>query len=203
MAAGTRFEFVQEQFDLTCADLGRYAIACAVAASAAVPVLMSTIMMRNRAGRRGCPGTDAVALGLQARHFASRQLHCASKLRSDFDAEARPCIHLLDGGLADNLGLRSPLEAVFTHDDAWHLVQRLGYRQGAQGGVHRRHCQHRARSAPAPCFVDPCHRAGAAGVQRHSDRSPFPRNQGTARRRPRTLGVGHQDPAQGRRRHDR
>lgn len=126
MAAGTRFEFVQEQFDLICANLGRYSVARAVAASAAVPVLMSPIMLSNRAGRCGYPNTDAVALGLQARRLSSRQLHYASKLRSYLDAEARPYIYLLDGGLADNLGLRSPLETVFMHDDAWHLVQRLG-----------------------------------------------------------------------------
>jgi NTE family protein len=126
MAAGTRFEFVQEQFDLICADLGRYSVARAVAASAAVPVLMSPIMLSNRAGRCGYPSTGTITQGLQARRLSSRQLHYASKLRSYLDAEARPYIYLLDGGLADNLGLRSPLETVFMHDDAWHLVQRLG-----------------------------------------------------------------------------
>ena len=35
-AAGTRFEFAQEQFDMMCADLGRYSVVRAVAASAAV-----------------------------------------------------------------------------------------------------------------------------------------------------------------------
>ncbi len=126
MAAGTRFEFVQEQFDLMCADLGRFSIARAVAASAAVPVLMSPIMLSNRAGRCGYPDTTSVEQGLQARRLSSRQLHYANKLRSYLDAEARPYVYLLDGGLADNLGLRSPLETVFMHEDAWHLVQRLG-----------------------------------------------------------------------------
>jgi len=42
------------------------------------------------------------------------------------DADERPHIHLLDGGLADNLGLRSPLEAVFMQDGAWTLAQRVG-----------------------------------------------------------------------------
>jgi NTE family protein len=126
MAAGTRFEFVQEQFDLMCADLARFSIARAVAASAAVPVLMSPIMLSNRAGRCGYPSITSVEQGLQARRLSSRQLHYASKLRSYLDAEARPYIYLLDGGLADNLGLRSPLETVFMHEDAWQLVQRLG-----------------------------------------------------------------------------
>jgi NTE family protein len=126
MAAGTRFEFVQEQFDLVCADLGRYSVARAVAASAAVPVLMSPIMLINRAGHCGFSSTSAIDLGLQARRLSSRQLYYSNKLRSYLDAQARPYIYLLDGGLADNLGLRSPLETVFMHDDAWHVVQRLG-----------------------------------------------------------------------------
>jgi NTE family protein len=49
-----------------------------------------------------------------------------SWLRSYLDGDERPYIHLLDGGLADNLGLRSPLEGVFMQDSAWTLVQRIG-----------------------------------------------------------------------------
>lgn len=126
MAAGTRFEFVQEQFDLICADLSRLSIARAVAASAAVPVLMSPIMLGNRAGNCGYPSLAAVDKSLQERRLSSRQMHYANKLRSYLDAEARPYIYLIDGSLADNLGLRSPLETVFMQQDAWQLVQRLG-----------------------------------------------------------------------------
>jgi NTE family protein len=126
MAAGTRFEFVREQFDLMCADLGRFSIARAVAASAAVPVLMSPIMLSNRAGRCGSPDLAAVDKAMQERRLSSRQAYYANKLRSYLDAEARPYIYLIDGSLADNLGLRSPLETVFMQDDAWQLVQRLG-----------------------------------------------------------------------------
>jgi NTE family protein len=126
MVTGTRFEFVQEQFDLLCADLGSYSIARAVAASAAVPVLMSPMRLSNRAGRCGLPVAAAVDQSPQAHRSSSRRQYYASKLRSYLDAEARPYIYLLDGSLADNLGLRSPLETVFMHDDAWQFVQRAG-----------------------------------------------------------------------------
>lgn len=127
MVTGTRFEFVQEQFDLLCADLDRYSIARAVAASAAVPVLMSPMQLSNRAGRCGFPHAAATAdQSLQAHRSSSRRQYYANKLRSYLDAEARPYIYLLDGSLADNLGLRSPLETVFMHDDAWQFVQRSG-----------------------------------------------------------------------------
>ena len=126
MTGGIRFEFVQEQFDLLCADLSRFRVARAVAASAAVPVLMSPIALANRAGRCGFPEATWVEPVLRERRLSSRQFHLASKLRTYLDAEARPNIYLLDGGLADNLGLRGPLESVFMQDNAWTLVQRLG-----------------------------------------------------------------------------
>ncbi len=126
MVTGIRFEFVQEQFDLICADLSGFRLARAVAASAAVPVLMSPIALDNRAGTCGFPEAPWVESALRERKLSSRQFHLANKLRTYLDAEARPRIYLLDGGLADNLGLRSPLEAVFMQTDAWTLVQRLG-----------------------------------------------------------------------------
>jgi NTE family protein len=126
MAAGTRFEFIQDQFDLICADLSRFPIARAVAASAAVPVLLSPIVIANRAGTCGYPELPRADAARREGRMTARQLYQINKLRSYLDAEQRPYIHLLDGGLADNLGLRSPLEAVFLQDGAWSLVKRIG-----------------------------------------------------------------------------
>jgi len=81
-AAATCFEFVQEQFDMMCADLGRYSVTRAVAASAAVPLLMSPIMLSNCAGRCGYPSTTAIDLGLQARRLSSRQLPAPGPIRA-------------------------------------------------------------------------------------------------------------------------
>lgn len=126
MVAGTRFEFVQEQFDLLCADLSGIRLSRAVAASAAVPLLMSPVMLVNRAGSCGFRDLAWVDRTLAERELSSRQFHLARKMRSYLDAQARPYIHLLDGALSDNLGLRSPLETVFAHGDAWNVVRRLG-----------------------------------------------------------------------------
>jgi NTE family protein len=126
MVAGIRFEFVQEQFDLLCADLSGFPLARAVAASAAVPVLMSPILLPNRAGGCGFPAEGWAEAALRQRQLSSRRFHLANQQRSYLDAQARPYIHLLDGGLTDNLGLRSPMDAVFMREDAWTLVQALG-----------------------------------------------------------------------------
>lgn len=126
MAAGTRFEFIQDQFDLLCGDLTHFPLSRAVAASAAVPVLLSPIVVQNHSDR--CPPFDLSSFDRARRegHLSSRQIHQLEKLQSYLDVTERPYIHLLDGGLADNLGLRSPLEAVFLRDGAWSLAQRIG-----------------------------------------------------------------------------
>lgn len=45
MFNGSRFEFVQDQFDFLCSDLGGVSLARAVAASSAVPMLLSPITL--------------------------------------------------------------------------------------------------------------------------------------------------------------
>ena len=126
MAAGTRFEFIQDQFDLMCVDLTQFPLSRAVAASAAVPVLLSPIVVQNHSDR--CPPSDLSSFDRARREgrLSSRQIHQVDKLQSYLDVTERPYIHLLDGGLADNLGLRSPLEAVFLRDGAWSLAKRIG-----------------------------------------------------------------------------
>jgi NTE family protein len=127
MAAGTRFEFVQDQFDLMCVDLSPFPLARAVAASSAVPVLLSPIVVPNRAGSCRYPDlTEPTERARREGRLSPRRSYQLNKLASYLDADRRPFIHLLDGGLADNLGLRAPLDAVFLQEGAWSLVQRIG-----------------------------------------------------------------------------
>lgn len=126
MAAGNRFEFSQDQFDPLCADLASFPIARAVAASSAFPILLSPITVRNFAGQCDYPEPPWVAAALQERLLSSRRFNQAADLRSYQDEKGRPFIHLLDGGLADNLGLRGPLDAVTAEGNAWNLTTTLG-----------------------------------------------------------------------------
>ena len=50
LSSGARFSFVQEYFDLLCSDLTSFALARAVAASSAVPVLFDPVVVENYAG---------------------------------------------------------------------------------------------------------------------------------------------------------
>jgi NTE family protein len=94
MRLGDRFEFSQDQFDQLCSDLDRLPLARAVAASMAVPILLSPITLWNH--RDHCPA-GVGPLPAPGRSAESRY------------------IHLIDGGLADNTGVRAPIENVAAH----------------------------------------------------------------------------------------
>ena len=124
MTLGTRFEFTQEQFDLLCSDLSSFPVARAVAASSAVPIVFSPLTLRNYSGRCGyTPPAPPTASGAATR---ARQVYKAAEARSYLDSGTRPFLHLLDGGLTDNTGLRGMLDRVAAHHDARGLAEAMG-----------------------------------------------------------------------------
>ena len=110
LSHGYRFTFNQGQFDVICSDLDPLPVAAAVAASSAVPVLLSPITLRNYAGECGFSPPewieDSIALGGTNR----RRYESALSFVNFMDNEKRPYIHLIDGGIADNLGLRYSID---------------------------------------------------------------------------------------------
>jgi NTE family protein len=118
MSLGGRFEFTQDQFDLLCSDLARFPLARAVAASSAFPILLSPVTLRNYAGSCEANEPGWIQSALSESSASTRRRNQALEARAYLDSTNRPFIHLLDGGLADNLGLRGPLEVIVAHDDA-------------------------------------------------------------------------------------
>ena len=110
MARTSRFEFTQDQFDLLCSDLGTYKVSRAVAASSALPVIFSPITLANFAGQCGFSAPQWMTRALRDRHDYVRRYAIASDMSTYLDADKRKYVHLLDGGLSDNLGLRAMLD---------------------------------------------------------------------------------------------
>lgn len=110
MARTSRFEFTQDQFDLLCSDIGTYKVSRAVAASSALPVVFSPITLANYAGQCGFSAPPWMTQALRDRHDYVRRYAIASDLYTYLDADKRKYVHLLDGGLSDNLGLRAMLD---------------------------------------------------------------------------------------------
>jgi NTE family protein len=111
LSRGNRFTFTQGQFDLICSDLDLLPIATAVAASSAVPGVLSPITLRNRAGSCGFELPAWYPEALASRRTDLRRYRAALAVQEYLNARARPYIHLVDGGISDNLGLRASLES--------------------------------------------------------------------------------------------
>ncbi len=133
MSLGQRFEFTQDQFDLLCSDLTSVKIATGVAASSAFPGLLSPLTLRNFAPE-GCGYREPTWLrNAKADDNPARRRVRGRDLASYQDDRAeRPFIHLLDGGLADNIGLRGPYVALTSNDSGWSVTQKIN-----QGVVRR------------------------------------------------------------------
>jgi NTE family protein len=108
MATLSRFEFVQGQFDMLCSDLSKLPLAYASSASAALPLVLSPITLKSYAGN--CGYQPAAWLEQSAHSSRPAQRTRAKELLSYLDVDKRPYIHLLDGGLSDNMALRGILE---------------------------------------------------------------------------------------------
>jgi NTE family protein len=126
LATGMRFSFTQVQFDLICADLSQYPLSRAVAASSAVPVLLSPITMKSYAGSCGYEPPEWLGEALKDEGHTHRKME-ARGLEDYLDHKKRPWLHLVDGGIADNLGLRSFYNIVSLTNDPRLAFRKLGH----------------------------------------------------------------------------
>ena len=125
MATLSRFEFNQRQFDLICSDLSQLRISQATAASSALPLLLSPISLKNYAGQCGFQAPPWLHEDSESAWGRQR----AHELRSYLDAAGRPYVHLLDGGLADNVGIRGMLETFAVVGDVEKTLGVLGVKK--------------------------------------------------------------------------
>lgn len=111
LGIGQRFAFNTTRFRLLCSELADFSVARAVAASSAVPVAFTPIVLENF---DTCE-VEQPAWMAQTRQQAEtdpRLEEMVSAVDSYLDKERRRYIHLVDGGISDNLGVRSAHERV-------------------------------------------------------------------------------------------
>ncbi len=112
ISTGRPFAFVQDQFDWICSDLTGVPVARAVTASAALPPVLSAVTMNNYAGSCDFEAPEWLASALQSNDMSSETFQHARDINSYLDPDERPYVHLLDGGISDNMGLRTGLDEV-------------------------------------------------------------------------------------------
>lgn len=100
---GTVFAFAPLYFDALCSDLSQVRVADAVAASMAVPIVFKPILLEPQ--RDGCAPLPPWVAAAQAPQASALEHAAARTLSSYRDAASLAYVHLVDGGVIDNLGL--------------------------------------------------------------------------------------------------
>ena len=115
ISTGSRLSFYQNDFDLLCSDLNKVRLSRAAATSSAVPVVLSAVTFDNYGGTCGYefPAWVQDVAKTEGRIRPSARAVQRYREMQDFqNSTERPYIHLVDGGVADNIGMRSVLEAL-------------------------------------------------------------------------------------------
>jgi NTE family protein len=128
LAAGSHFTFFQPQFDFLCSDLSPFSVARAVTASSAVPGAFSPIVLRNYAGSCGFGQPAWLESALADPKSNPRRFRAATILSGYLDPSEWPYVHLVDGGISDNIGLRVPLDNVLLTGGLPARTEQLGAR---------------------------------------------------------------------------
>ncbi len=123
MSYGTRIGFTQDAFDLICSDVSPFPVSRAAAASSAVPMVLSPLTLRNYAGTCGFKIPEGFEERFKGGEVTERQFYLANNLTAYLDSEKKRYIHLVDGGVADNLGLRAILDRVLLRGSVWKSIQ--------------------------------------------------------------------------------
>jgi len=135
MGANEVFAFTAQDFNNICSDLGALPISVGVAASAAFPVALTPMSLVNYSGS-GCAGSipedrwirDNLTLGgpryINLEEF--KRARYANALRRGPDAfRQMDYVHLLDGGLVDNQGVHSLMDAVVSPHGPVNLIDAI------------------------------------------------------------------------------
>ena len=115
ISSGSRLAFFQNDFDLLCSDLNKVRLSRAAASSSAVPVVLSAVTFNNYGGTCGFQYPAWVADVANPRPPArpsGRALQRYREMQDFQNSKERPYIHLVDGGVSDNIGVRGVLEAI-------------------------------------------------------------------------------------------
>jgi len=127
MGLGSQFSFAQANFDLICSDMTAFPVSRAVTASMAFTPAFTAITLKNyNDGRCGftTPAWVIQAMDDGVEKYPS-VYSAALDVLSYQNVEDRPWIHLLDSGISDNIGIRTPAIAFTLRDTPASQVDRV------------------------------------------------------------------------------
>lgn len=122
---GTRILFDDIDFKTLCTDIDQFRLARAAAASSAVPVILSPLTINNYAGSCGLHPPEWVTRYSHAKQAPRSAIKALERYReiASLDRKDNPYLHLVDGGVSDNLGLRAVIDVL----NEWQALREAGY----------------------------------------------------------------------------
>jgi len=125
LGIGQRFSFNQGYFNLICSDLSSFSVSRAVTASSAVPVAFAPVTLENHTGCKLNKEQWQDYYAAPGSTDNPRVRVLSEGIESYFDKENRRFIHLVDGGVTDNLGIRSLYDNIEYAGGALQAAKRL------------------------------------------------------------------------------
>ena len=130
MASGEVFSFSDGRFDDLCSDLSRFPVAAGVAASAAFPIALTPLSLKNWSGEPGCtvppqPTWVKVAINGNSTRYVNLPQYKLALETDELRSSKVRYEHLLDGGLVDNRGVSAILQEMFTPNDPTSQIARI------------------------------------------------------------------------------
>lgn len=134
MASGEIFPFTADRFDDICSDLNALPISTAVASSAAVPIVLSPMSFRNYSVTecQNRPVPQWITTKLEGKYAPYLNVEEFKRARYVNDLRRGSnryrdiqYLYLVDGGLADNLGLGSLKQAIISAHNGESLLRHI------------------------------------------------------------------------------
>jgi NTE family protein len=123
MVEGTPFSFTQSTFNLLCSDLSKLKLSTAVAASAAFPVALSPVTLVDYSPCEAQRSTEWPPLWVENAANSDWYDNPVRVMRGRVartyalgSTAGKAYVHLMDGGIADNLGESEPLRLLTSAD---------------------------------------------------------------------------------------
>lgn len=133
MTTGAQFPIIQDQFDLLCSDLDKYPVSRAVATSSAFPGLLTPLTYNNYAGSCAYEEPLWVSNGINDEFVNPERYNFVDERRSYYDPAPyqpkRDYVHMMDGGVADNIGLRSVTFGLENTGPGYSIMQKVNNKE--------------------------------------------------------------------------
>ncbi|MGV0954221.1 MAG: patatin-like phospholipase family protein [Fluviibacter sp.] len=109
---GSRILFSESNFNALCTDLMSFRVARAAAASSAVPILLAPVTIDNYAGSCDLQSPAWFSNFKDKRHLPRSAAKVFARVNQieRLDRVNNPYLHLVDGGVSDNVSLRSVMD---------------------------------------------------------------------------------------------